>query len=512
MTPPNPPTLRLNRRDVALSLLAGCLSPTVLAQAGPGRVALVIGNAAYAGAPLPNAAHDARAMAGALGSLGFGVVTLLDGTQAQMAAAVAQVHERLRGRQGIGLLYYAGHGLQLDWRNFMLPVDAHPRSAADVLRQGVDTQSVIDAFKAAGNRMNILVLDACRDNPFGSAAAARGLAPMDAPPGTYMAYATAPGNLAEDGSDADGNGLYTRFLVKEIQRPGAKIEDVFKRVRVQVRQASQGRQVPWDSSSLEDDFVFATGQPAAEAGRREREAAFAAEKAEWDRIKDTQQPEALYDFLQRHPTGAVAELATARLERLQRARITPQADRFGEVQSAVATRFRLGDRYTLVFRDGLTGLELRRSEVEVTRVTADTAEYTGLLQGSTLAMSTVAGAVITDGQGSYDPPYTLIPGGEFQVGKRWSGRSQRVTHDGRRGWMEYRGRIVAREAVEVPAGRFEVYCVDMQVMFENGDTQSRTLWMQPEWGVPVKLRVETRVPGRGPGILVREMLSRQRGA
>ena len=504
------------RRALCAAAFGGLLPAWARAAQGDAaaapRVALVIGNGAYPHAPLPNANNDARSMAEALGNLGFSVVQLRDGTRQQMDAAIAQARTLLEGRNGIGLLYYAGHGLQIDWRNFMLPVDAMPTRASEVPRLGVDTQTVIEAFRSAGNRINILVLDACRDNPFEGLALHKGLAPMDAPPGTYMAYATAPGNVAEDGSAADGNGLYTRFLIREIQRPEARIEDVFKRVRAQVRQASQGRQVPWDSSSLEDDFVFATGQQVADAGRRQREAAFDAQKAAWDRIKDSTRPADFYEFLRQHPTGGMAELAMARLERLERSGIQPQADQRGEVQNPVATRFRLGDRYALVIRDGLTGLERRRLQVRVTQVGQDRADYVGLRSDGIPSASTLAGAVISDGLGSYDPPYTLIPGGDFQLGKRWSGRSLRTGPGGSRGWMEYTGRIVARERIQVPAGGFDTWRVEMTVMLDTGESQRRTLWMQPDWGIPLSLRIESRTAGGGADVLVRELLSRERGA
>jgi uncharacterized caspase-like protein len=224
------------------------------------RVALVIGNSAYPGeAALETPANDAAAMKRTLAQLGFAVVDLEDGSREQMTAAIASVRDRLRGKQAIGMLYYAGHGLQLDWHNYMVPVDAKMNTAADVPAQTVDIDSVITAFKAAGNRMNIVVLDACRDNPFSSNASGKGLAQLDAPPGTFLAYATAPGNVAEDGTEGT-NGLYTGYLVQELAKPAVKIEDVFKRVRLQVRQKSQGRQVPWESTSLEEDFFFNDGQ------------------------------------------------------------------------------------------------------------------------------------------------------------------------------------------------------------------------------------------------------------
>ena len=291
-------------------LLQGALGCGVLAaaplraQADAPRVALVIANAAYASSPLPNAARDGRAMAALLGGMGFRVVEVRDGTRQAMQAAIEQAGRLLQGQRGVGLLYYAGHGLQIDWRNYLLPVDAAPQSAADVPAQAVDVQAVIGAFRAAGTQMNILVLDACRDNPFGGSASGRGLAPQDAPPGTFLAYATAPGHVAEDGSERDGNGLYTRHLLQELRQPGARIEDIFKRVRLHVRRASQGRQVPWESTSLEADFIFASGHPAAAEGNRQ--SAIADELAAWNRIKDSKRPEDFFALLQRYPNGTVA--------------------------------------------------------------------------------------------------------------------------------------------------------------------------------------------------------------
>jgi len=229
------------------------------------RVALVIGNAAYEGAgALVNPVNDAHAMADTLKHLGFSVVELRDGGKSQMNEAIDTVRKSLNGKQGVGMLYYAGHGLQLDWHNYLVPVDAKLLRAVDVPTQAVDVNAVINAFKSAGNRMNIVVLDACRDNPFAGTGAGKGLAQQDAPPGTFLAYATAPGNVAEDGDakSADGqsgNGLYTQYLLLELRKPIAKIEDVFKRVRLNVRQRSQGRQIPWESTSLEDDFYFNDG-------------------------------------------------------------------------------------------------------------------------------------------------------------------------------------------------------------------------------------------------------------
>ena len=223
------------------------------------RVALIIGNAAYVNVPaLSNSTNDAKSMANVMRKLGFKVFDVIDGDRASMAKAIEQMKTQLNGQQAVAMLYYAGHGLQLDWHNYMVPVDAKLNSSKDVPNQTIDIESVIKTFKSSNTRMNIIVLDACRDNPFADKASGKGLAQLDAPPGTYLAFATSPGNVAEDGDESSGNGLFTQFLIKELQKP-ATIENVFKRVRLQVRQKSQGRQIPWDSSSLEDDFAFNDG-------------------------------------------------------------------------------------------------------------------------------------------------------------------------------------------------------------------------------------------------------------
>jgi uncharacterized caspase-like protein len=278
-------------QKLGVALLASVLfAPSVAQAPGDLRVALVIGNAAYSGdAALLNPGNDAKAMGEALRSLGFTVVEVRDGTRVQMAEAIAKVRDALKGKQGVGMFYYAGHAMQLDWRNYMLPVDAKVSKASEVAEQTVDLSQVIDAFKSAGNRVNIVVLDACRDNPFSSSSTGKGLAQLDAPPGTLLAFATAPGNVAEDGDTKSANGLYTQFLLQELKKPAAKIEDVFKRVRLNVRQQSQGRQIPWESTSLEDDFFFDSGVKKANGGKPELDPTYRMQLTLWESLKGSQQ-------------------------------------------------------------------------------------------------------------------------------------------------------------------------------------------------------------------------------
>ena len=222
------------------------------------RIALVIGNAAYPTAPLKNPVNDARAMARTLRELDFDVLAFENQSQKEMRRAVIEFGDRLQ-RGGVGLFYFAGHGLQVAGRNYMVPVDASIRSETEVEVESVDVATVLVRMDTAKTRLNIVILDACRDNPFGRSfrSTARGLAAIDAPSGTLIAYATAPGRVARDGQG--DNGLYTAELLRTMREPGLPIENVFKRVRQAVREVTKGEQVPWEASSMEGEFVFRTG-------------------------------------------------------------------------------------------------------------------------------------------------------------------------------------------------------------------------------------------------------------
>jgi len=228
------------------------------AEAVEARTALIIGNGAYPTAPLKNPVRDARAMAEALSKCGFRVTLLEDATRARMVAALRDFGQAIQGG-GVGLLYYAGHGMQVKGRNYLVPVDADLASEDEVPYNTLDADAVLAKMESARNRLNILILDACRNNPFARSfrSSAQGLAQMDAPAGSYIAFATAPGRTAADGTGS--HGLYTQHLLDQLARPGIKVEDVFKRVRASVMRDSQAQQVPWESSSITGDFYFMPG-------------------------------------------------------------------------------------------------------------------------------------------------------------------------------------------------------------------------------------------------------------
>ena len=419
------------------------------------RVALVIGNAAYAGAPLLNPTNDAKAMTAVLKGMGFTVIEARDASKAQMQAAIAQTGDALKGKHGVGMLYFAGHGLQLDWRNYMVPVDAQFTGAADVPLRAVDVQQVIDAFKAAGNRMNIVVLDACRDNPFGATGSAKGLAPIDAPPGTLLAYATAPGNVAEDGSAGSGNGLYTQFLVRELKVPNAKIEDVFKRVRLQVRRQSEGRQVPWESTSLEDDFSF-DAKAAPRPTELAQADAFDREKADWDRIKDSKRADDFFTFLQRYPTGLIAEQAQFRLDQLQATKVQAQPGANGVRALASGTnRYAVGDEIVWDLTNAFTG-KAQRVAVRVT--SADDAR---VVFSNGITVWDQMGGVLRNRFGSKEPANLTAPA-DLAIGKRWRSAYTNTSPEGAVSTNFFENRVVALEDLQVTAGTFKTYRIEQQ--------------------------------------------------
>lgn len=220
------------------------------------RSALVIGNSAYKFAPvLKNPANDASDISAALKKLGFTVTTLINASQQEMDEAIGNMGRRLTGG-GVGLFFYAGHGTQVSGENYLLPVDANLKSEADVRYKAVNAGQILTEMGEARNGMNIIILDACRDNPFPRSyrSSKSGLAEMEAPKGSIIAFATSPGSTASDGTGR--NGMYTQHILKNIETPDLPIESLFKKVLQGVNASTNGSQVPWTSSSFTGDFYF----------------------------------------------------------------------------------------------------------------------------------------------------------------------------------------------------------------------------------------------------------------
>ncbi|MBU2959876.1 caspase family protein [Citreicella sp. C3M06] len=268
------------------------------------RIALVVGNSNYvAVTPLPNPASDARLVAATLRSLGFEVQELIDSDRTALVRGISQFGRSLRqaGPEATGLFYYAGHGVQSFGSNYLLPVSVQLQDAADLDLVAVEVQSVLRQMSSAGNRTNIMILDACRNNPFSAIPAFgdNGLAEMKAPTGTFLAYATAPGSVALDG--AAGNSPFTAAVARLMPTPGLAIEQMFKQVRVEVIRATGGAQTPWDSSSLTSNFAFSEAE---KLSSRDLEA-----RQFWESIKDTRDAVQIMLFLRGYGDTVFAEEA-----------------------------------------------------------------------------------------------------------------------------------------------------------------------------------------------------------
>ncbi len=292
---------------------------SVWAAGDPTRLALVIGNSAYRSAPLLNPGNDAGAMAGLLGQAGFTVESHLDLTRTAMVTAIEKFGASIRRPETRQVVfYYAGHGVQLDWRNYLAPVDAKVDTAEQLRQNCVDLGLLLKVLSGAGkNQTFIIILDACRDNPFGSAYKPEqaGLAQFDAPVGSLLAYATSPGKGAADDGGNGKNGLYTEHLLRELSKRGTRIEDALKRVRLNVRLASRGTQIPWETTSLESDvFLFNDGQARLSAAEIERQ--IEADLAAWGRVKGSNRVDDWVGYVRDFPNGRFSEIAQVRINRL----------------------------------------------------------------------------------------------------------------------------------------------------------------------------------------------------
>lgn len=306
--------------SVVLGMLCVVAWQIALAQPARGvavteeRVALVIGNAAYRENALDNPINDARLIASSLQRTGFRV-TLRENLDRPSLLVALREFGNLLNENTVAVLYYAGHGLQLRDRNYLIPVDAEIRSEDEIPVSGIDLSFILGRMAAARSRINIVILDACRNNPFAgkTVSAPSGLAQMDAPVGTLLAFATAPGKLALDsGTGSAANSLYASYLAKHLLTPGLPVESVFKRVREGVVRDTQRLQVPWESSSLQGEFAFVPGA-AVTAGDSTRDQEAAGELAYWGSIQTSSRADEYRAYLRQYPEGRFASLAQTRI-------------------------------------------------------------------------------------------------------------------------------------------------------------------------------------------------------
>ncbi|GAB2175097.1 hypothetical protein DLREEDagr8_06550 [Dongia sp. agr-C8] len=299
------------------------------------RIALVVGNSNYGGdlGVLANPVNDSRLVAQSLKRIGFDVIEVEDADQNTLKRAIAEFGDRMAaaGSDATSLFFYAGHGLQLAGQNYLIPIRANISRERDVDIEAISLETVLKQMAWAESKVNIVILDACRNNPLarGLRSTAQGLAEITVKPqGSFISYSTAPGDVAVDGNGA--NSPFSAALSEAIEKPGLDINDVFREVRADVMSATKGKQVPWDSSSLTAPYYFVApaadkevvqAMPFVTAGVDPK----TIELTFWEAIKDSKSPDDFEAYLEKYPAGDFAGLAKLRVKQLGAKPVAPAA-------------------------------------------------------------------------------------------------------------------------------------------------------------------------------------------
>lgn len=402
------------------------------------RTALIIGNGEYTNArKLANPANDASDMAKSLTELGFEVISGVNLNLKQMNDKVREFGDKLKANGGVGLFYYAGHGIQVGGRNYLIPVEADISREDEIDFAALNFDLVLRKMATANNGLNIVILDACRNNPFARSwsrsADEGGLAQVSAPTGTFIAYATSPDKTASDGTGR--NGLYTSELLKYIRQPNMKIEDAFKQVTIAVDRVSGGKQVPWTSSSLRGEFYFKTNKTNAAVTnptvKNETEPNIVAktsaqqEQESWDLVKNSSDAEDFRFFLKEFPTGANSSRAKIRLEEMvwqsvktssDKSKVEAYLNEFPAGANAAAARIKLRQleaANTTPTNPNGGNTSVRPDSTKIflgnNRPTNTTNDNTTVNRtAGAISKATLAGGV--------EMSFAYIPAGEFQMG------------------------------------------------------------------------------------------------
>jgi hypothetical protein len=503
---------------LALVLTVSALATFAEERLSSARVALVVGNGGYKSAPLKNSVNDARAMARALQDLGFEVQLGEDLSQQTFVDALRKFGNRLKETGGVGLFYYAGHGMQVKGGNYLIPVDSAIQTEDEVRYMAIDANQILDKMEAAGNRLNIVILDACRDNPFARSFRSKqsGLAQMDAPSGMLVAFATAPGAVAYDGDGV--NGVYTKYLLRSLAIPGLPIELVLKRVREGVSKETGQKQIPWESSSLLGDFYFKTESTQTGAPSNQLDPA-TVELAFWNSVRDSGVAEEYDAYLKSYPNGRFAALAETRMRSAKPQAAKPsspptQVALAEPVSVAQSSRplVKVGDTWTYGLIDSRKR-QLDLVTVSVMNVRGDQIEETVNRVGVRQT------GVVRTFRGGFDPEAALnsaeLPGQYFlvefspylfaadipQPGKEWPKLDREVTlnkNPPQRVRLPMTMRVVGKETIQVPAGEFSTVRLEARGKSPAGDEVVFTYWYSPDVRRAVKIsRRETLVaPGK----------------
>jgi cyclophilin family peptidyl-prolyl cis-trans isomerase/uncharacterized caspase-like protein len=280
-------------RIILILTILFLLNPSSLLSAMEQRTALIIGNGSYSNGSLKNPVNDATDIASTLKRLGFNVVLKTNVRLRDMDSSIREFGKKL-SKSDVGLFYFAGHGIQVSGVNYLIPVGANIEKEEDVRYEAIDAGRVLSEMAYANNGLNIIILDACRNNPFARSfrSESRGLAIIGhVPKGSFISYATSPGDLARDGEGR--NSPYTKSLLQYMKQPGLPIEGVFKKVRQTLDDETGGKQIPWESSSLKGDFYFVHGKGSQASAVLKQEAAAFDDGLRTERIKIEEEMEKL---------------------------------------------------------------------------------------------------------------------------------------------------------------------------------------------------------------------------
>lgn len=510
-------------------LLAAVPAARAEEAASQARLALVVGNAQYQSAPLKNPVNDARAMAQALQEVGFEVLLRENLSQQQLIAAMREFGERLKAQGGVALFYYAGHGVQIKGQNYLVPVDAMVDNEDEVRYRAVDANQVLEKMAEAGNTLNLVILDACRDNPFSRSFRSKqaGLAQMDAPSGTLIAFATAPGAVALDGSGV--NGVYTKHLLRNLSIPGLPIELVLKRVREGVSKETQQKQIPWESSSLLGEFYFKPAAPGTTALTQADSTAV--ELAFWESVNNSNVASEYQAYLDKYPRGQFAALARGRLDTLLAQAPGPAARPATEAPTQVALAqpgrtsaarptdiVRVGDTWTYhLLQGGWFTRKIDTLTVTVTDVQGDNIQERLTLEGFRnfkaertfrAGFDPTTGFQETELPGHYllaeFSPY-ISAAGVPGAGKQWKGIDATLWFGSEallRTSTKVTVRSVKEERVKIPLGEFTTVRVEALARYEgNKMAGNRALrlvyWYSPQYRRTIKM--SRSLVGEGSG-------------
>lgn len=533
----NPSGIDMSTRRTFLKGIAS-LAPAVsfsdlfAAPSSSAHQALVIGNSQYADMPLGNPVNDATAVSSLLKTAGFVTDTQLNTTRTNLIAAMERFTRAIKQSQTkVVVFYYAGHGAQLDWRNYLVPVDAAVTKRSDMESRCVDLNNLLGQLSQIKDKTFIIILDACRDDPFGNRykLESKGLSQFDAPVGSLLAYSTSPGKVASDGNGA--NGLYTENLVRELSVPNVRVEDALKRVRLNVRIASNGDQIPWETTSLESDiYLFPSANKKQSAADLER--LIQEEITDWSKVKDSKAQTDWVAYLRKYPNGRFSEVAHQRLKKLmleQASKLTLSAvpssgvasaknkkelagnmKPFAPPETGAAVRlgpgltvpklwkpspnpysvgryelgriFTVGDQSKNRISDMLSGIETEVRVATITKVDVD-ADFVEINNG--LIVLDLMGNPMSVRGRKFDTPLAMIPA-ELQLGKKWTA-SNISTVEGQRSLVTYDIKIAAVEKIRVPAGEFDTFRIEARGWNVTNDVELiETYWQVPGLNFSVK--------------------------